>query len=138
LTIFPTHRIAKRLPRTGPYSTGEISGGASAALRELARLPRDRSAVALYLGGSTWVVRGEPGELDGALVERLRPEGISYTPRAEEAVAAVDSGQAEAALLLRPPTLEQVREVSGRGETMPQKSTYFFPKLPSGVLFMPL
>jgi uncharacterized protein (DUF1015 family) len=138
LTIFPTHRIAKRLPRTGPHSTGEISGGPAAALRELARLPRDRAAVALYLGGSTWVVRGEPGELDGALVERLRPEGISYTPRAEEAVAAVDSGQAEAALLLRPPTLEQVREVSDRGETMPQKSTYFFPKLPSGVLFMPL
>jgi uncharacterized protein (DUF1015 family) len=138
LTIFPTHRIAQRLPRTGPHSTGEISGGPAAALRELARLPRDRSAVALYLGDSTWVVRGEPGELDGALVERLRPEGISYTPRAEEAVAAVDSGQAEAALLLRPPTLEQVREVSGRGETMPQKSTYFFPKLPSGMLFMPL
>ena len=39
---------------------------------------------------------------------------------------------------LRPPTIEQVREVVQRGETLPQKSTYFYPKLPSGLLFFPL
>ena len=63
---------------------------------------------------------------------------MRYTPRAEEAVARVDRGEAGAALLLRPPTIEQVRAVAERGETMPQKSTYFFPKLPSGLLFLPL
>ena len=46
--------------------------------------------------------------------------------------------EAGAALLLRAPTIEQVREVVARGETMPQKSTYFYPKLPSGLLFLPL
>ena len=58
-----------------------------------------------------------------------------YTPRADEAVALVDSGEAEAAFLLRPPTIEQVREVAAAGQTMPQKSTYFYPKLLSGLLF---
>jgi uncharacterized protein (DUF1015 family) len=50
----------------------------------------------------------------------------------------VDRGEAGAALLLRAPTIEQVREVVLRGETLPQKSTYFYPKLPSGLLFLPL
>jgi uncharacterized protein (DUF1015 family) len=138
LTIFPTHRVAKQLKRTGPPSVGEVPGGPAEALRELASLPPDRSAVALYQGTSTSVVQGEQGELDAALVERLGAHGISYTPRADEAIAAVRSGEAEAAFLMRPPTLQQVREVAERGETMPQKSTYFFPKLPSGLLFMPL
>jgi uncharacterized protein (DUF1015 family) len=34
--------------------------------------------------------------------------------------------------------VELVRELAQRGETMPQKSTYFYPKLPSGLLFHPL
>ena len=59
-------------------------------------------------------------------------------PRQREAVGAVDAGRAQAAFLLRPPTIEQVRAVAERGETMPQKSTYFYPKLTSGLLFHPL
>jgi uncharacterized protein (DUF1015 family) len=47
----------------------------------------------------------------------------------------VDAGEAEAAFLLRPPTIEQVRSVAAAGRTMPQKSTYFYPKLLSGLLF---
>jgi len=53
-------------------------------------------------------------------------------------VELVDHGEAGAALLLRAPTIEQVRETARRGRTMPQKSTYFYPKLPSGLLFLPL
>jgi uncharacterized protein (DUF1015 family) len=41
-------------------------------------------------------------------------------------------------LLVRPPSIELVCELAERGETMPQKSTYFYPKLPSGLLFHPL
>jgi uncharacterized protein (DUF1015 family) len=63
---------------------------------------------------------------------------VTYTPYEEEAKAAVDSGAAKAAVLVRPPSVELVRELAERGETMPQKSTYFYPKLPSGLLFHPL
>jgi uncharacterized protein (DUF1015 family) len=131
LTIFPTHRIAKSV--SAPQ--GEPAGSIEEAL---ASLPPDRAAVVHYRAGTASILTGEPGELDTAFVERLAPVGVSYTPQADEAVAAVDSGEAEAAFLLRPPTIEQVRAVAERGEVMPQKSTFFYPKLPSGMLFHPL
>ncbi len=126
LTIFPTHRIAERL---GPVAGERPFDGT---------LPGDRSAAVIYRAGGTTVVTGEPGEPDTALVDRLGLEGVTYTPQEEEAKAAVDSGAAQAAVLVRPPSVELVRELAERGETMPQKSTYFFPKLPSGLLFLPL
>jgi uncharacterized protein (DUF1015 family) len=135
LTIFPTHRVVERLDGV---NGAEPAAGVGDALTQLEELPRDRPAVALYRDGQTRVLKGDEPELDAAFVERFRPEGVTYTPRVEEAVAAVDSGRAQAAFLLRAPTIEQVRAIAERGETMPQKSTYFFPKLTSGLLFHPL
>jgi uncharacterized protein (DUF1015 family) len=135
LTIFPTHRIVERL---GDTNGAEPAAGVGEALAQLEELPRDRPAVAVYRDGEVRIVKGDEPELDAVFVEHFGAEGIAYTPRAEEAVAAVDSGRAEAAFLLRPPTIDQVRAVAERGETMPQKSTYFYPKLVSGLLFLPL
>jgi uncharacterized protein (DUF1015 family) len=53
-------------------------------------------------------------------------------------VAAVDRGDAQAAFLLRPTRIEDVWEIAGRGEVMPQKSTFFYPKLTSGLLLYPV
>jgi uncharacterized protein (DUF1015 family) len=53
-------------------------------------------------------------------------------------VYVVDSGEAAVAVLMRPTRIEDVFAVAQRGETMPQKSTYFYPKLVSGLLFLPL
>ena len=63
---------------------------------------------------------------------------MTYTASIDDAVAEVDGGRAEGAFLVRPLRVEDVFEVAGRGETMPQKSTYFYPKLVSGLLFHPL
>ena len=131
LTIFPTHRVAERFE---PNGLREVGADPLRALGELATRP----ACVVYAGGRTLVAEGSPDELDTALVERLGPEGVTYTPRAEEAVAAVDDGKAAAALLLRPTRIEDVFAVATRGEVMPQKSTYFYPKLLSGLLFHPL
>src|SRR5207253_1063432 len=104
----------------------------------LEAVQREWPVAVLYRGGRTYLVQGTAAELDTVFIERFGLDGVRYTPRAEEALAAVDAGEAEAAFLLRPPTVEQVRAVAERGETMPQKSTYFYPKLPSGLLFLPL
>ncbi len=64
--------------------------------------------------------------------------GLAYARDVDEALSAVRSGRADAAFLLRPTPVEQVRAVAAEGETMPPKSTYFFPKLLSGLLFNPL
>jgi uncharacterized protein (DUF1015 family) len=64
--------------------------------------------------------------------------GIGYTPSIDAARAKLDAGDYQAAFLLRPTPIEQVREVAAAGETMPPKSTYFFPKLLTGLVFNPL
>jgi uncharacterized protein (DUF1015 family) len=134
LMIFPTHRIVAHLPN-GRRGQGTDPFEALRAIER--RASRGDAAVVLYHAGGA-EVHVSRGVLDAAFVERFQPEGVTYTPRAEEAISAVDSGEAEAAFLLRAPTVEQVAAVAERGETMPQKSTYFYPKLLSGLLFHPI
>ena len=76
--------------------------------------------------------------LDVQLVDSLGHEGISYTPDADEAVRRVRDGSAAVAYLLQPTRIADVFEYARRGEVLPQKTTYFFPKLISGLLFHPL
>jgi uncharacterized protein (DUF1015 family) len=122
LTIFPTHRVAEH-----------VNGARGTPIDE----PGDElPGVVLYRNGRYELLDSD--ELDVEVVERIAPQGVTYTPRREEAVATVDRGEAEAAFLLRPTRIEDVWAVARRGETMPQKSTYFFPKLTSGLLFHPL
>src|SRR5436190_5431095 len=64
--------------------------------------------------------------------------GLFYARDAEEALAMVSSGQYDAAFLMRPTPVGQVRDLAAAGENMPPKSTYFFPKLLTGLLFNPL
>jgi uncharacterized protein (DUF1015 family) len=64
--------------------------------------------------------------------------GLFYARDTAEALRVVRAGEYEAAFLMRPTPIEQVREVAAEGENMPPKSTYFFPKLLTGLLFNPL
>lgn len=59
---------------------------------------------------------------------------ISYVQEPAEALAAVAGGHADLAVLLRPTSVYQVREVAAAGEKMPQKSTFFYPKLLTGLV----
>jgi uncharacterized protein (DUF1015 family) len=122
LTIFPTHRVVQHVDgiRGTPIDTpGD-----------------DLPGVVLYRAGHYELLEGDGLDVD--LVERLAPGGVTYTPSRADAVATVDAGKAEAAFLLRPTRIDDVFAVARRGEVMPQKSTYFFPKLTSGLLFHPL
>ena len=64
--------------------------------------------------------------------------GIAYAKSTADAIARVEAAEADCAFLLRPTPIEQVREVAAAGETMPPKSTYFFPKVLTGLGFNPL
>jgi len=110
-----------------------------AAVRHLVTLPYDRAHAVGYRRGTTFPVAGEAGELDVELVDRLiGHEGIAYTADLADAVARVDAGEFDGAFLLRATRIEDVFERARRGEVMPQKTTYFFPKLTSGLLFHPV
>ena len=123
LTIFPTHRIAQ--------SAGGASG--TPINPPLQSLP----GPVLYRAGRYELLASD-GFLDPEVVDRFGPGGVTYTPHRDEAVATVDRGEAEAAFLLRPTKIEDVWDVARRGEVMPQKSTFFYPKLTSGLVLLPL
>jgi uncharacterized protein (DUF1015 family) len=90
--------------------------------------------------------------LDAAVLEALLLKGpleltdddishlhrFGYARDAEQALSLVESGAFDLAFLLRATPVEQVREVAASGASMPPKSTYFFPKLLTGLLFNPL
>ncbi|HEX8101527.1 MAG TPA: DUF1015 domain-containing protein [Solirubrobacteraceae bacterium] len=65
-------------------------------------------------------------------------EGLGYSRTDDEALQLVLDGTYDAAFFLRPSPVEQVREIAAAGEVMPPKSTYFFPKVLTGMLFNPL
>jgi uncharacterized protein (DUF1015 family) len=139
LTIFPTHRIVDGLGGRLQVREG-VHEGPLEALERIGSFPPGKPVCVYYGHGVTEILEApEVALLDTAFVADLIGDAhVAYTPSAEDAVAAVDRGEAEAAFLLRPTRIEDVFAVAARGETMPQKSTYFYPKLVSGLLFHPL
>ncbi len=82
------------------------------------------------------------GQLDVTLVQdaiinklfkvETLADHISYTAYADDAVAHVQAGSDRVALLMNPTPVEQVLDVAMAGSVMPQKSTYFYPKMATG------
>ncbi len=70
----------------------------------------------------------------GITAEAVAAEkNVGYEREMDAAIAAVDRGEAQLALLLNPVSVEQVAEIALGGDVMPQKSTDFYPKLLSGL-----
>jgi uncharacterized protein (DUF1015 family) len=65
-------------------------------------------------------------------------KGLGYSRTDDEALQLVLTGEYDAAFFLRSTPIEQVRAIAAAGVNMPPKSTYFFPKVPTGLLFNPL
>jgi len=97
----------------------------------------DRAAAVRHLDVTvldTLIVRGILG-VDATAAAQAGD--LTYTHDDDAALDAV-SGGAQAAFLMNPPRIEDVQAVCLAGETMPEKSTYFYPKLASGLVFHPL
>jgi uncharacterized protein (DUF1015 family) len=125
-----------------------VFGYVDAHLRKGYRLRlKDPAALETAIPGTSEAYR----TLDAAILETLilrnglgmTPEdveakrGIAYTASADEALASLDAAT-DALFLMRPTPVDQVRAVADAGETMPPKSTFFYPKLLTGLVFNPL
>jgi uncharacterized protein (DUF1015 family) len=77
------------------------------------------------------VIKGILGITDEEQTKKTR---LEYAKEIAEAVDAVKNGTAQAAFIMNPTKVEDVRAVAEAGMVMPQKSTYFFPKLLSGLV----
>jgi uncharacterized protein (DUF1015 family) len=160
LVVFPTHRVLARWPEGAAGGMDEHAVADLAALSAaLAGAPAERLAFGLVRPGGAALILGPPRDdpspaqrIEAAMIERLVLEPafgadqaalahdglLSYTKDAAEAWDLVASGRAEASIVLRPTGTSEVADVAEAGETMPQKSTYFFPKLLTGIAFYPL
>ncbi len=138
LMVQPTHRILK----AGVTVTGGFEVG---SLPEMLAALEGRVAAGIYAKGKYQVIEFDDGEvpvvelhrqvIDNVLGKRNPEDFLSYTRDPQEAKAAVDEGRAVSAFFLAPPDLAVVLAKAREGMTMPQKTTYFDPKPPSGMVF---
>ena len=124
----------------GKKAFGFYDGGAGWTLFTL----RDASPLAQKLPGRSDALR----QLDVTVLHTLVLEealgidrenmanqvNLTYTRSMEEAVASVQNGTSQCAFLLNPTRVSEIRDVAAAGEKMPQKSTYFYPKLITGLV----
>ena len=78
------------------------------------------------------VLRGALGMSEDD-ISHLR--GLDYSKDLDDAIDAVKTGRADAGFFMRATPVEAVREVAETGESMQPKSTYFYPKVPTGLVF---
>jgi uncharacterized protein (DUF1015 family) len=74
----------------------------------------------------------------GIDAEAISRGALEYTRNVSGAEAAVARGESALAICLNPCTTAEIVAVADAGETMPQKSTYFYPKVPTGLVLSPL
>jgi uncharacterized protein (DUF1015 family) len=81
------------------------------------------------------VIKGPAGLTDDDIDHK---HGLDYSRTDEEALEMVLDGRADCAFFLRSSPVQQVRDIAAAGVNMPPKSTFFFPKVPTGLLFNPV
>lgn len=113
-----------------------LVGRTDAVADRMAREPLSPVSRGLDLAVLHAAILGDRLGLDPAAV--AAGDRLLYTRDPAEALARVRETDASAAILVRPIRLEQLAAVAGAGELMPQKSTYFCPKLLTGLVFNPL
>ncbi|HEX3541625.1 MAG TPA: DUF1015 domain-containing protein [Acidimicrobiales bacterium] len=103
-------------------------------------------AMGLLTPAGAWLLEARPGtiaaaaqDLDSSRLEvalaALPPHQLTYQHGYDAAAAAVARGDAQAAVLLRPVTVEQIAATAQGGERMPPKTTFFWPKPRTGFVF---
>ena len=111
--------------------------------------PPRRGSMALITRDGTWTLKPKQStvdaaeaDLDSARLDVALADLPDATVRFQHGVdlvtAAVEKGEADAAVLLRPATVEQIAATGHGGERMPPKTTFFFPKPRTGMVFRAL
>ncbi len=81
------------------------------------------------------ILKGALGMTDHDIDEL---NGLGYARDFAQALELIEDGSYDAAFFMAPTPVQRIQEVAAAGESMPPKSTYFFPKVPTGLLFNPL
>ena len=163
LVILPTHRLVRNLAdfdidifysRLGEFF--DVEEAEPENLMQYVELLGGH-AFGVHLGGKSCVIRVKPGIMPGQsalkqldvtilhslILEKILGIGaealsaqanVTYTRDPDQAIKSVDAGEYQIALLMNPPSVEEVKAVAAAGDKMPQKSTFFYPKLLTGLV----
>ena len=141
------------------YSDIDVTNLAAALARSFELIPTDQPSpetlaamategfLVLFTRDASWRLEAKPGRfdgvraLDGGWLETALadvPVKVSYQHGLEEALWGVESGQASAAVLIRPVSVAEIERTAREGLLMPPKSTFFTPKLKTGFVIRSL
>jgi uncharacterized protein (DUF1015 family) len=153
LEVGPIHRVLSGLPDgldlVDAFSSWfDVTRAGDSDGRTLAALGESES-LALVLPSGAWLLSPKDGtpeaagaDLDSSMVAlvvaELPDHELSFANSWQDAVAAVESEEAQAAVLLRPVSVEKIAEWAHADRRMPPKTTYFRPKPRTGMIFRPL
>ena len=146
LSIRPIHRLLSGLPSEtdlvevlaewfDPFDAGPPTPS-------LPMRMTDAGALALVLPDQAWLLRPRDGEANlsdadrlDAVLATLPSHDLSFHHSTEHVVALVDKGEAQAGLLLRPASVGQIAAAARAGLRLPEKTTFFYPKPVTGLVF---
>ena len=153
LTVGAFHRVLSELPDGldlvdvfaswfDVTRAGEFDDRTTSALGE-------SGAFSLLMPSGAWLLSPKDGTAEAAgsdldastvalVIAELPDHELEFVHTWSDAVAAVGSDRAQAAVLLRPATVGQIAERARAGRRMPPKTTYFFPKPRTGMVFRTL
>lgn len=150
LSVRAIHRLIKGLPdgfdflaALEPYFEAFETTPADDTI--LSRMD-DAGALALVTTSGTWLLRPRPETIDAAghdldtsrldvALATLPAHDLTFQHGWDLVTGAVSSGAAQAGVLLRPATVGQIAAISHGGERMPPKTTFFYPKPATGLVF---
>jgi uncharacterized protein (DUF1015 family) len=148
LGVRPIHRLLGDLPEGFPLlealSTRFSVERTGPPGEDLPDRMTSAGALGLVVGGTAYLLRSRTPvdatvDVDSALLEdalaALPPHSVAYHHDLQHALALVDKGEAQAAVVLRPMTVGQIASAARAGRRMPQKTTFFHPKLRTGLVF---
>ncbi len=153
LTILPTHRLLKNIPADAldrlstDFEIKEINGSFDIA----GSIAGKRDVFGLYKGGDSWYKLSYKGEgisdaapalrnldvtvLHGLIFKKLDiKDGVSYEMDVNKCISLIKENAFSAAFFLNPTQVEDVESVALASLRMPPKSTYFYPKLLTGLV----
>jgi uncharacterized protein (DUF1015 family) len=156
-TIFPTHRVLRNLKkgwkevlcdRLGRHFDAQEVSTLEALTKSMNRVPRGKVAIGAYGKPGFWkfTTKKRTQDLDvmvlhSRLVRALLGEAVAgsdriyFTRDAKSAVRDVKNGSGDVAFFLSKMPIGEMIRISDAGVKLPQKSTYFYPKLLSGIVF---
>ncbi|MEW6621407.1 MAG: DUF1015 domain-containing protein [bacterium] len=162
LTILPTHRLVKinTHPSFSPFFEVEKVNTCNELLEKMEMMKESHYVFGMYAEGKNYLLILKDNEIMDKLIGDEKPEEykkldvsilqtvvinhilkitdieahIGYTHNEKEAILLVDEGKYNLAFFLNPTRISQLKEMSLKHELMPQKSTYFYPKLLTGLV----